>query len=60
MQELLKRNKGLRRKILIVDDEPIEREMLGYMLNDKYEIGFAENGRIALEMIKKEKMILSF
>ena len=59
MQELLKRNKGLRRKILIVDDEPIEREMLGYMLNDKYEIGFAENGRIALEMIKKEKMILS-
>ena len=32
MQELLKRKKGLHRSVLIVDDEFIEREILGEML----------------------------
>ncbi len=59
MQELLKRNKGLRRKILIVDDEFIEREILGYMLSDQYEVFYADNGKAALEIIKKEKLTLS-
>lgn len=38
MQELLERKKGLRRSILIVDDEFVEREVLGAMLCDLYEI----------------------
>jgi diguanylate cyclase (GGDEF)-like protein len=59
MQELLERKKGLRRKVLIVDDEFIEREMLGAMLNDLYEIGYAGNGREALDMISSEKATLS-
>ncbi len=59
MQELLKRNKGLRRKILIVDDEFIEREILGYMLSDQYEVFYADNGKAALEIIKREKLTLS-
>lgn len=59
MQELLKRNKGLRRKILIVDDEFIEREILGYMLSNQYEVFYADNGKAALEIIKKEKLTLS-
>ena len=59
MQELLERKKGLHRKILIVDDEFIEREMLGEMLKDLYEISYAENGALALEIIKSEKQRLS-
>ena len=54
MQELLKRNKGLHRTILIVDDECIEREMLGAMLEDAYAVIYAENGAVALNMIRKE------
>ena len=59
MQELLERKKGLRRTVLIVDDEFIEREMLGMMLQDLYEVIYAENGVIALDRIRKEKMRLS-
>lgn len=59
MQELLERKKGLHRKVLIVDDEFIEREMLGAMLNNLYEIGYAGNGREALDMISSEKATLS-
>lgn len=59
MQELLERKKGLRRKVLIVDDEFIEREMLGAMLKDLYEIEYAGNGQEALNIIRREKTILS-
>ena len=59
MQELLERKKGLHRTILIVDDEYIEREMLGAMLTDKYDIIYAENGARALDIIKKDKLTLS-
>ena len=59
MQELLERNKGLRRRVLIVDDEAIEREMLGSMLSDLYEISYAENGAMALDIIKELKQNLS-
>ena len=59
MQELLDRKKGFHRKVLIVDDEFIEREMLGNMLKDLYEIEYAENGAVALDTIKREKNKLS-
>ena len=59
MQELLDRKKGLHRKILIVDDEFIEREMLGHMLKDMYEVEYAEDGEAALDTIKKDKYKLS-
>lgn len=59
MQELLERKKGLRRKVLIVDDEFIEREMLGAMLSDLYDIVYAGNGREALDIINKDKFTLS-
>lgn len=59
MQELLERKKGLRRSILIVDDDYIAREMLGKMLNDQYEVSYAENGVIALEIIRRDKLKLS-
>ena len=59
MQELLVRKKGLRRSILIVDDDYIAREMLGKMLSDQYEVSYAENGVIALEIIRRDKLKLS-
>lgn len=59
MQELLERKQGLHRTVLIVDDELIEREMLGAMLNESYEVIFASNGVTALEIIKHEKTTLS-
>ena len=59
MQELLVRKKGLRRSILIVDDDYIAREMLGKMLNNQYEVSYAENGVIALEIIRRDKLKLS-
>lgn len=59
MQELLERKRGLHRSVLIVDDEFVEREMLGAMLSDLYEIKYAENGALALEIIKQNKLTLS-
>ncbi len=59
MQELLNRKKGLHRRILIVDDEFIEREMLGNMLKGMYEVEYAEDGEAALDNIKRDKYKLS-
>ena len=59
MRELLERKKGLRRSILIVDDDYIAREILGAMLKDQYEVSYAENGVIALDIIKRDKLKLS-
>ncbi|MCR4638795.1 bifunctional diguanylate cyclase/phosphodiesterase [Ruminococcus sp.] len=59
MKELLERKKGLRRSILIVDDDYIAREILGKILKDQYEISYAENGVIALDIIKRDKLKLS-
>ncbi len=59
MQELLERKKGLRRSILIVDDDYIAREILGKMLREHYEVCYAENGAVALDIIKRDKLKLS-
>ncbi len=59
MKELLERKKGFHRSILIVDDEFIEREMLGAMLCDLYEIMYAENGVAALDILRQRKIIPS-
>ena len=42
----------VKRKILIVDDEDINRELLGNMLVDDYDIVYAENGQEAIDCIK--------
>lgn len=48
-----------KRRILIVDDERINREILGSMLQDYYEIVFAEDGADALHKIRENKRMLS-
>lgn len=41
--------------VLIVDDQEINRDALGALLEDSYEIIYAENGREAIEQIEKNK-----
>ncbi len=41
-----------KRLVLVVDDEAINREMLGMILAEKFDILYAENGREALETIR--------
>lgn len=44
-----------KRKVLIVDDESINRELLGNMLMDKYDVIYAANGKEAFSCIESSK-----
>ncbi|MBQ7202419.1 MAG: EAL domain-containing protein [Eubacterium sp.] len=48
-----------KRQILIVDDEMINRELLGNLLKDDYELLFAGDGGEAIDKIKQNKDALS-
>lgn len=48
-----------KRQILIVDDEQVNRELLGAILQDEYEILYAEDGRQALDMVRENSQTLS-
>ncbi|MBO4395644.1 MAG: EAL domain-containing protein [Eubacterium sp.] len=58
-------NRGLaftgnrKRQVLVVDDEQINREMLGYIIQQKYDVIYAENGEEALNVIRENKQKLS-
>ena len=45
--------------VLIVDDQEINRDVLGMILEDNYEIIYASNGREALELIEQYRDRLS-
>ena len=51
--------KDLRRRILIVDDEEINRAILGNILEDHYDVSFAENGQQAYEMLHERMAMYS-
>ena len=42
---------GMKRRVLIVEDEIINREILGAMLSQTYEIAFAANGQEAMDAL---------
>ena len=46
---------GRKRKILIVEDNELNREILLEILSDDYQILEAENGERALEVLKQNK-----
>ena len=48
-----------KRQILVVDDEAINRELMGLTLENEYEVLYAENGQKALEIVQEEKDTLS-
>lgn len=45
----------LKRRILIVDDEEINREILGNILGQKYDVGYASDGEMALSLLEEKK-----
>ncbi len=53
MERILK-NRNVKRKVLVVDDEMINREILGNMLAGEYDVAFAKNGREALDILRQQ------
>ena len=47
------------RRVLVVDDELFNREVLGTFIGEEYEVLYAENGRQALGMIRRNRETLS-
>ncbi len=45
---------GVRPRLLVVDDEPLNRELLRRVLAREYDISEAEDGRAALEILETE------
>lgn len=50
--EHFRKNSGFRRRILIVEDEALNRELLGAILSEDYEVSCAENGQQAWDMLQ--------
>lgn len=50
MDGLMEKN-GLKRRVLVVDDEDVNRELLGNILSERYEVAYAANGEDALEKL---------
>ena len=48
-----------KRRVLVVDDEFINREILSNVLEESYDVILAENGAVALEQIKANRDTLS-
>ncbi len=48
-------SEGLKRRILIVDDEEINREILCNILGEKYDIDQAKDGEMAYSMLEEKK-----
>lgn len=49
--EDLNKKIGFKRRILIVDDEEINREILGNILQETYDVSYAGDGKMAMEML---------
>lgn len=49
----------MKRQVLVVDDESVNRELLGFIISRDYDVLFAENGRQALEVIREKQKTLS-
>ncbi len=52
-------NELFERKVLIVDDEEINREILGNIIESEYKVAFAKDGKEALEIIHDKKSAIS-
>ncbi len=50
---------NLKKSVLIVDDEAVNRKLLGYMIESEYNVIYAENGVQALSVIRDNVGIIS-
>ena len=57
--ERIKKSKGYLRKVLVVEDEEINRAILGEILKDSYEVLFAADGIEALDILNSHKDVIS-
>lgn len=51
--------KSRKRQVLVVDDELINRQLLGHILKSDYDVLYAENGKEALDIINSNYKTLS-
>ena len=58
-RQALIRSASSKRSILVVEDEMINREILGFLIGDEYHVLFAETGAEALEIIEEQYRMLS-
>lgn len=56
---MLNEQTGMRRQVLVVDDEAVNRQLLGFIVSRDYDVLYAENGRKALEIIQEKHKTLS-
>ena len=59
MEIIFNEGKQVKRFVLIVDDEFINREILGNLIADEYQILYAVDGREALDIIRENDATLS-
>ena len=53
--EHFRQNSGRKRRVLIVDDERINCEILGNILSDRYDVSYAHDGQEAFELLGSSK-----
>ncbi len=58
-EEVRRPRDGIRRLVLIVDDEHVNRRLLGKIIEKDYDVIYAENGEEAMEQIRKREKTLS-
>ncbi len=54
-----RKNNGLRRRVLVIDDELINREILGNILNQDYEVSYAADGQEAMDLLHSGENVYS-
>ena len=59
MEKTARREQNIHRKILIVDDEAVNRKLLGLIVSQGYEAIYAENGAQALQLIQENQKLIS-
>jgi CheY-like chemotaxis protein len=55
----IREDEAIRRRVLVVDDEFINREILGNMLSKAYAVDYAENAQIALDKLMEPDAVYS-
>ena len=48
-----------KRRVLVIEDEAINRDILGFLIQDEYEVLFAETGAQALGILEDQHETLS-
>ncbi len=59
MQEIFRHGQGLRRRVLVVDDEFVNRAQLGAIVERDHDVIYAENGIQAMKLIRENAQTLS-